>query len=136
MSQPEGCQRKTTLAAHFYKQNDTLQPKESDQANISQRWMLGRVNAAPRPHLTPQRAPSPKTTAGMIVIHTDGTADAAISHSLCETLPRQESGDPGKTGQRACMRCIHTGRGSPGSDTISVKCPADQRSLFGETIYN
>lgn len=93
------------------------------------------MNAAPRPHLTSQRAPSPKITAGMIVIHTDGTADAVISHSLCETLRRQESCDPGKMGQRACTRCIHAGRGSPGSDMISVKCPVDQRT-FGDTIFN
>lgn len=89
----------------------------------------------PRPHVTSQRAPSPRITARMIVIHTDGTADAAISHSLCETLPRQESCNPDKMGERACTRCIHAGRGSPGSDAISVKCPVDRRK-FGETTCN
>lgn len=51
-------------------------------------------------------------------------------------LPRskQESCDPdmGKRA-RARARCSHDGRGSPGSDAISAKCPVDHRK-FGETI--
>lgn len=69
-----------------------------------------------------QRSPSPS----LMVLHTAGTTDAVISHSLCETLPRQESRDPGKTGQRARTRCIRAGQGSPGSGTISVKRPVNQ----------
>lgn len=97
------------------------------------------MNAAPRPHFTSlhKELPAPPTiTAGLMGIHTDGAADAVISHSLWETSPRQESCDPGKMGHTCTRaRCIHDGPGSSGSDTIWVKCPVGQ-SKFGETVSN
>lgn len=133
--QPEGQKRKTTLQHIFLNRPIDYNPDKVTKQTLQSEMDVGEGECSPSPSLNFTKSPSPKITAGVIVIHTDGTADAVISHSLCETLPRQESCDPGKMGQRACTCCIHAGRGSPGSDTISVKCPVDQRT-FGENFFN
>lgn len=114
-------------------------PKKVTKQTLQSEIHVGEGECSPSPslHFTSQRAPSPPTrTAGLMGIHTDGAADAVISHSLWETSPRQESCDPGKTGHTCTRaRCIHDGPGSSGSDTIWVKCPVGQ-SKFGETVSN
>lgn len=114
-------------------------PKKVTKQTLQSEIHVGEGECSPSPslHFTSQRAPSPPTiTAGLMGIHTDGAADAVISHSLWETSPRQESCDPGKMGPTCTRaRCIHDGPGSSGSDTIWVKCPVGQ-SKFGETVSN